>query len=96
MDRDNPVEIIKENLPLIQNEFGVTGLSVFGSVARGENKEGSDIDILVEMPPKILLMSALKDFLESTLRVSVDLVRKHSKISPKFLNQISRDAITLL
>lgn len=96
MESSQYIEILKENLPRIQNEFGVTALSVFGSMARGDNTEDSDIDIFVEMPPKIFLMSELKDFLESILTVSVDLIRKHSHLSSKFQNQISRDAITIL
>ncbi|MDE7438453.1 MAG: nucleotidyltransferase domain-containing protein [Muribaculaceae bacterium] len=96
MESSQYIEILKENLPRIQNEFGVTALSVFGSMARGDNTDDSDIDIFVEMPPKIFLMSGLKDFLESILTVSVDLIRKHSHLSSKFQNQISRDAITIL
>lgn len=83
-------------MPQIQQEFGVKGLSIFGSMARGDNRPDSDIDIIVDMPPKIFLMSALKDFLEQILHTSVDLIRRHSNLSPKFLNQISKDAITIL
>ncbi|MDE6326209.1 MAG: nucleotidyltransferase domain-containing protein, partial [Duncaniella sp.] len=72
------------------------GLCIFGSMARGDNRENSDVDILVDMPPEIFLMSALKRFLEGLLNTSVDLVRRHSHLSKKFLDQISSDAITLL
>lgn len=90
------VKILNENLPRIKQEFEVEGLTIFGSVARGDNKEGSDVDIIVDMPPKIFLMSGLKDYLEQILHSSVDLIRRHSHLSPKFLNQISKDAITIL
>ncbi len=90
------VSIISKNLPQIQKEFGVVGLMIFGSVARGDNRHDSDIDILVDMPPKIFLMSALKEYLEQILHTSVDLIRRHSHLSTKFLNQISQDAITIL
>lgn len=86
---------IRENLPYIQKEFGVTGLSLFGSVARGDNNPGSDVDILVSMPPKVFLMSALKDYLENLLQTSVDLIRSHPHLSPRFLKTISEDAITI-
>lgn len=90
------IQIINDNLLRIQNEFGVERLSIFGSVARGDNRPDSDVDILVEMPPKIFLMSALKDFLEQILHTPVDLIRRHSHLSKRFINQISRDAITIL
>lgn len=90
------VTLLKQNLAYIQQEYGVTGLCLFGSVARGDNRPDSDVDILVDMPPKILLMSGLRDFLEELLKTSVDLVRRHTHLSTKLLNQISRDGIVIL
>lgn len=90
------IRILNENMPRIQSEFGVTGLCLFGSMARGDTRPGSDVDILVDMPPKIFQMCALKEFLEQILDTSVDLIRRHSHLSAKFLTQINRDGITLL
>lgn len=90
------ISTIQANLPHIQQEYGVTGLCLFGSVARGDNKIDSDVDILVDMPPKILLVCGLKDYLEQILNTSVDLIRRHTHLSPKFLKSISKDAITIL
>lgn len=94
-EKNNCLAILHENSSRIQNEFGVTSMSLFGSVARGDNNPDSDVDILVEMPPKIFLMSALKEFLESVLKNSVDLIRRHSHLSSKFITEISRDAIKI-
>jgi len=94
-ERDNCISIIRQNANRLKTEFGVTGMCIFGSVARGNNRTDSDVDIIVDMPPKILLMSSLKIYLESMLNVSVDLVRRHSRLSQKFLNQISKDAVTI-
>ena len=58
------ISILQEYLPRIQSEFGVTGLCLFGSMARGDNRPDSDVDLLVDMPPKILLLAELKIFLE--------------------------------
>ncbi|MDE6394866.1 MAG: nucleotidyltransferase domain-containing protein [Duncaniella sp.] len=79
----------------IRNEYGVTEMYLFGSVARGDNRPDSDVDILVAMPPKIFVVSALHRFLENLLNSSVDLIRNHSHLSPQFINQISRDAIKI-
>lgn len=90
------IKKLRENMPYIKKEYGVTGLYLFGSVARGDNRPDSDVDILVDMPPRIFLMTALKDYLENLLHSSVDLVRKHSHLSTNFLKQISKDAISIL
>ncbi len=96
MISDEYIKILSDNMSHIQKEYGVTGLCLYGSTARGDNGPGSDVDILVDMPPKIFLMSALKEFLEEILCTSIDLVRRHSRLSVRFLNQISRDGIKLL
>ncbi len=90
------IRLLNENMPRIQSEFGVTGLCIFGSVARGDNHSGSDVDILVDMPPKIFALTALHRFLEKLLQSSVDLIRRHSHLSDQFLTQIARDGIKIL
>ncbi|MCH5217567.1 MAG: nucleotidyltransferase domain-containing protein [Muribaculaceae bacterium] len=49
-------------------------MTLFGSMARGDTRSDSDVDIIVEMSPKIFLMSDLKQYLEKILNSSVDLV----------------------
>lgn len=39
---------LKKNKTFIKEKFGVKKIGVFGSVARGEAKKGSDVDVLVE------------------------------------------------
>lgn len=95
-DRNDCIQLIRNELPYIQQEYGVTGLSLFGSVARGDNRSDSDVDILVDMPPKIFAVTALHRYLEKILQSSVDLVRRHSHLSPQFLNQVARDGIKIL
>ncbi len=95
-DTKDCINRLRESLPYIQREYGVTGLCIFGSVARGENGPDSDIDILVDMPPKIFALTALHRYLENLLQTSVDLIRRHSHLSTQFLTQITRDAIKIL
>ena len=87
------IYILKQNINQIRQEFEVRSLCVFGSVARGENGPDSDVDIFVDMPARIFLVSRLKQFLEDILHKSVDLVRKHPHLSERFLNQLNKDAV---
>lgn len=93
---DECIAKIQANLPYIQKEYQVSGQYLFGSVARGDNRPDSDVDIIVDMPPGILMVSALHRYLENLLQISVDLFRRHSHLSPRFLNQISREGIRIL
>jgi len=60
----------------IRRRFSVRRLSVFGSVARGEASEGSDVDVLVVFDRKATfdLFMDLKFYLEEHLGTGVDLV----------------------
>ena len=71
-------------------------LRLFGSVSRGEHREGSDVDICVDMEPSLYLLSRLKRFLEQFLQCTVDVVRLHSHINPYLLEDIERDGIYVI
>ena len=52
------------------SQRGVHGLAIFGSLARNENKKGSDVDILIDFDSKqgLFVFLNLKDYLEHLLR----------------------------
>jgi hypothetical protein len=73
-----PVEY--EALAALCRKYQVRELAFFGSAARGEQHEGSDIDLLVEFEPEakvgFLHFLGLAEELEALLRRKVDLVPK--------------------
>ena len=76
------------------NQFGITKLGIFGSVARQENTEDSDIDIVVEVEkPTLSLMYELKDALDNLFKCNVDLVRFRSTLRPLLKKNILNDAV---
>jgi predicted nucleotidyltransferase len=68
----------------LREDFGVTALYVFGSVARGEAVAGSDVDLLVEFqgPSTFARFMDLKFLLEDTLGARVDLVTRAALRAP--------------
>lgn len=94
--RSECIERLKAASPYLKKEYGVESLCLFGSMARGDNRSDSDVDLLVEMPPRLFLIESLREYLENILSVSVDIVRRHSHLSARFLNEIAKDAITIL
>ena len=75
-------------------KFGITKLGIFGSVARQENTEDSDIDIVVEVEkPTLSLMYELKEMLKSIFKCEVDLVRFRSTLRPLFKSNILNDVV---
>ncbi|OGP23811.1 MAG: nucleotidyltransferase [Deltaproteobacteria bacterium GWC2_56_8] len=64
----------------IAERFDVKKIGLFGSFVRGEQKRGSDVDILVEYSelPNLLEFVRLERYLEGILKKKVDLVEKSS------------------
>jgi hypothetical protein len=74
--------------------FGVRSLSLFGSVARGEERPGSDIDILVEFDRVggLFEFVRLKNYLEKTLGQPVDLVTPDA-LKPQLREKILQESV---
>lgn len=66
---------MKHNKPFLKEKYHVAKIGYFGSVARGEQNEHSDIDILVELEKPIGWdLIELQEYLEGILKSKVDLV----------------------
>ncbi len=87
------VERILKNHEKDLHQFGVRTLAVFGSTARNEAKNSSDIDILVDFDSKrgMFVFLDLKTYLEGILQCDVDLVTK-SALHPALKDKILREA----
>jgi predicted nucleotidyltransferase len=51
MTREEAISILRAAMPGLRNEFAVESLYLFGSVARGDNRPDSDVDVLIEFAP---------------------------------------------
>jgi len=75
-------------------QFGIIRLGIFGSVAREENTENSDIDIVVEIEkPTLTVMYELEEKLKSLFGCNVDLVRYRQSLRPLFKSNIQKDIV---
>ena len=86
---------LEKAAPYIRDEFGVTSMCVFGSMARGDNRIDSDVDVCVEMPSKMFSLIGLKQFLQDLLGLPVDLVRRHNGMNQLLVSEIQRDGISI-
>ena len=73
------VSILRGAKPQLAREFGVTRIAVFGSYARGEQRDGSDVDVLVEVPPSIgLRFVDLAERIEAMLGVRSEVISRRT------------------
>ena len=91
--QDEYISLLQSHSTELRQEFGISSLRIFGSVARNEQHDGSDVDICVEMQPKIFLLIALKEKLEKLLGCSVDVIRKHRNMNPILEEEINRSSV---
>lgn len=94
MNIDDVTTLLRRHKSELRQRFGVSRLAVFGSVARGSDREGSDIDILVEFDraPGFDAFMDLKYYLEDLLGVPVDLVTRKA-LRPRIRKHVEREAI---
>jgi len=85
--------LLAEHKNEIVEKYGVTEIGIFGSYLREEQKETSDIDILVEFkrPVGMLTFINLKNYLSDLLGINVDLVTKKAlkpRIGERILSEV--------
>ena len=93
---DEIKKIIHEHNNELTAKYKVKYLGLFGSLARGEQTKGSDIDILVEFNESVggFLLLASENFLSSILNQKVDLIPKKA-IKGEFEKNILKDLILI-
>ena len=96
MSRKECIDILKTCSHVLQSEYGIMTMRLFGSMAREEQDGNSDVDVFVETqtPNPFLLMDA-KEYLETTTGQSVDIVRNHRNLNPRLKKRIERDGIVI-
>ena len=88
------IKMLSDFKSTFAQKFGIIKLGIFGSVARNENTENSDIDIVVEVKkPSLQLMYELKEALKQLFKCEVNLVRFRDSLRPLFKSNIQKDVI---
>lgn len=88
----------KEKLKEFRSTYGVlmgiNRIGIFGSVARGENTDSSDIDIVVDVAhPSFRTMTEMRSLLQSLFGQDVDLVRYRQSLRPRFKQNIDKETV---
>jgi uncharacterized protein len=94
MNRQAILDRLKAEAPALRRKYAVKSLAIFGSIARGDDREGSDVDVLVEFEGKATFdnFMGLKLDLEDLFGRPVDLLTPNS-LNPAMHAEIEKDAI---
>jgi predicted nucleotidyltransferase len=92
-DRTEILERLRRARPELEREFGIRRLALFGSWARGDQREDSDVDVLVDFSPSLgLRFVDLAERIEAVLGRRADVVSQRA-ISSRFWPLIEGDLI---
>ncbi len=96
MNREEVLELLRAHKPILSERFGVTELALFGSFARDQAADGSDIDILVRFdgPATSRAYFGVQFYIEDLLGRHVDLVTDKA-LRSKFRPYVEREAVNV-
>ncbi len=91
---DTFIKKLRDQKPLLRDQYGVNELGIFGSYVRGEQKKKSDVDILIDLSKPISLFGLmdLEDQLSELIGKKVDLVLKN-ELKPRIGEHILKEII---
>lgn len=89
------LQLLRQYMQNYAQHYGITRMGIFGSVARGEQKDNSDIDICFEVSnvPTLFTMAHIKYELEDLFGTPVDLVRLRDHMDEFLKKNIEQEAL---
>lgn len=87
------LQVLTQQKPLLLETYRLTRLGIFGSYARGEQTDESDIDVLVdyEKAPTLWRLIELRDYLSELFAIKVDVVTRNglkARIRERVLTEV--------
>lgn len=94
LDSETVLSLLKVYYKNNFKSLGIENLGLFGSFARGEQTDKSDIDIMITLKtPSLFLYGTIQSQLESIFKRKVDLVSSKSHQSESFKRQLEKEVI---
>ena len=94
MEKDEIIRALRSFIALNRDRYEIIRLGVFGSAARDDMNEQSDIDVVVELgKPDLFYLVGIKQDLEEKFRRPVDIVRYRDTMNGFLKKRIYKEAI---
>ncbi|MEC4815884.1 MAG: nucleotidyltransferase family protein [Scytonema sp. PMC 1069.18] len=90
-------QILRQSKQLLQEHYRITQLGIFGSYARGEQTEESDVDVLIdyEQAPTLFKLVELRDYLSHVIGMKVDIVTQNG-LKPRIRDRVLSEVVYVL
>lgn len=94
INREKVLELLRNYKYSNRSKYGIVELGLFGSVARNQAVDTSDVDICIKTTtPDMFALVHIKEELQTLLTNSIDLVRVRDRMNPYLKKRIEDEAI---
>ncbi len=94
MGKQDILKILRRYKEAVATEYNILKIGFFGSTARGETNDESDVDIVICLSePDFFMLAGIKRDLEQRLHKPVDLVTYTDSMNPFLKKRIDHEAI---
>ncbi|WP_300464881.1 nucleotidyltransferase domain-containing protein [Desulfobacula sp.] len=94
MGKKDIIEILRNYKNEVANQYNILTIGVFGSVARGESGDESDVDIVIRISETdFFMLAGMKEDLEKRLNKSIDIITYTDSMNPFLKNRIDHKAV---
>ncbi|MDY6804214.1 MAG: nucleotidyltransferase family protein [Cyanobacteriota bacterium] len=89
-------ELLANNKQAVKEKYKISELGIFGSYVRGEQRQDSDLDVLIDYTeaPSLFQLIDLEFYLSDRLQMKVDLVTKNG-LKPRIKERILSEVVYL-
>lgn len=94
MGKRDIIKILRKYKKDFADRYNILTIGIFGSVARDDAGEDSDVDVVVQISePDLFMLVGIKNDLEERLRRPVDIVTYRDNMNPFLKKRIDREAV---
>lgn len=94
MGKREIIEILRRYKNEFAEQYGIEEIGVFGSVARNDIRENSDVDVVLRISkPDLFTLAGIKDDLEKRFNQSVDIITYREDMNPFLRRRIDGEAV---
>ncbi len=94
MGKKDIIEILRNYKNEVADRYNILTIGVFGSVARRESGDQSDVDIVIRVSePDFFMLAGIKEDLEKRLNKSIDIVTYTDSMNPFLKKRIDHEAV---
>ena len=94
MGKKDIIKILRNYKNDVAEQYNILTIGIFGSIARDEDREGSDVDVVVHISePDLFMLAGIKNDLEIRFRRPVDIVTYQDTMNPFLKKRIDNEAV---